>query len=1002
MPGLHSFLTLAQAAVDVAKAAETTTTQPAITPLQLVIVVAVVFGIPLILGPLIANALRMKDVAMRISIVLMAVFFALAPFGWRIARGEDWRKAIRLGIDLAGGTNLVYEVDYGEAVKSGKIGEGEQLTKDSLDKMVAAIQKRLNPSGAEEITVRRVGNNRIEVIIPGADREVIAQKKGLITRLGSLEFALLANDKDHPQIIAEGRALRPDQNEVRRKDEQGNLQVVAAWKDVAADAEVGGDRTATREVTRVDEDGKSQQVQQFLVVIDPKRQITGRYLLQAAPTTDQTGQLAVSFRFNATGGNLFGNLTTRYQPDRTDGFHRQLAILLDNKIESAPRINEPIRDSGIIQGQFTKAEVDELVNVLNAGALEVPLKPQPVTEFSISPLLGADVQTSGITAIIISAVFTFLFMLVYYRVAGVIACLCLLLNLILVVGAMSFISATFTLPGLAGLVLTIGMAVDANILIYERMREELERGGSLRMAVQNGFEKAFSTIIDSNLTSLITAVILYLIGSDQIRGFAVSLFIGLVMSLFTALYFGRLAFDIIERKRLVKTLSMMRLIGETKFDFLATRKLAFLASVVVIGIGMATLVARGSSNMDIDFTGGTMVTFEFEAPQQTAAVRTQLEEKFGPTISLEQLTTSPDDQSSSEGATRFRMRTTDASQPEVVAKINEALSEPEFALRRVTATIGEVETIAAAADEATISDAERRFASGHRAALTFSGPVREGTISEYVVAALEAIPGTGDAPRYQFANTLVAVDSEETEGDETAGVTSATVRVTRDVSAEDFATALATVEKNFADAPLFEEVNSFDTSVGYETQRDAAIAIILSLIATVGYIWFRFEKVYFGYAAVVALAHDVLVTLGAIAVAAYLSRTPVGAILGFDDFKINMGLIASLLTIVGYSLNDTIVIFDRIREIKGKNPNITYDMINLSVNQTLSRTILTALTVLIVVVILYALGGDGIHGFAFSMIVGTVTGAYSTVYIANPVLLWLVTRKPKVSMKAAA
>lgn len=1001
MPGLHSFLTFAQAAVDVAKAAETTTTQPAITPLQLVIVVAAVFGVPLILGPLIANALRMKDVAMRISIVLMAVFFALAPFGWRIARGEDWRKAIRLGIDLAGGTNLVYEVDYGEAVKSGKIGEGEQLTKDSLDKMVAAIQKRLNPSGAEEITVRRVGNNRIEVIIPGADREVIAQKKGLITRLGSLEFAMLANDKDHPQIIAEGRALRPDQNEVRRKDEQGNLQVAAAWKDVADDARVGGDRTATRTVSRVDEEGKTQEVQQFLVVIDPKRQITGRYLIHAAPTTDQTGQLAVSFRFNATGGNLFGNLTTRYQPDRTDGFHRQLAILLDNKIESAPSINEPIRDSGIIQGQFTKAEVDELVNVLNAGALEVPLKPQPVTEFSISPLLGADVQSSGITAIIISAVFTFLFMLVYYRVAGVVACLCLFLNLILVVGAMSFISATFTLPGLAGLVLTIGMAVDANILIYERMREELERGGSLRMAIQNGFDKAFSTIIDSNLTSLITAVILYLIGSDQIRGFAVSLFIGLVMSLFTALYFGRLAFEIIERKRLVKTLTMMRLIGATNFDFLATRRLAFLASAVVIGIGMGALVVRGSANMDIDFTGGTMVTFEFEAPQQTAAVRKQLEEKFGPTISLEQLTTS-DDQSASAGATRFRMRTTEASQPDVVARINEALSEPEFALRRVTATAGQVEAIPAVADDATISDAERRFAGGHRAALSFSGPVREGTISEYVISALEAIPGTGDAPRYQFANTLVAVKGDGQEGDAASGVKSATVSVTREVTAEDFATALATVEKNFADAPLFEEVNSFDTSVGFETQRDAAIAIILSLLATVVYIWFRFEKVYFGYAAVVALAHDVMVTLGAIAVAAYLSHTPIGAILGFDDFKINMGLIASLLTIVGYSLNDTIVIFDRIREIKGKNPNITYDMINLSVNQTLSRTILTALTVLIVVVILYALGGDGIHGFAFSMIIGTVTGAYSTVYIANPVLLWLVTRKPKVSMKAAA
>ena len=225
--------------------------------------------------------------------------------------------------------------------------------------------------------------------------------------------------------------------------------------------------------------------------------------------------------------------------------------------------------------------------------------------------------------------------------------------------------------------------------------------------------------------------------------------------------------------------------------------------------------------------------------------------------------------------------------------------------------------------------------------------------------------------------------------------------VSGDVDQADLAAALAGMQTRLAAEPVYDEINSFDTSVGDETQRDALLAVLASLVMIVVYIWFRFERLEFGVAAVAALAHDVLVTLGSIALGAYLSGTVVGRIFMLEDFKVNMGLIASLLTIVGYSLNDTIVIFDRIREIKGKNPHITYEMINLCVNQTLSRTILTALTVLIVVVILYIFGGAGIHVFAFSMIVGTITGDYSTVYIANPVLLWLVTRHDKApAMKA--
>ena len=216
------------------------------------------------------------------------------------------------------------------------------------------------------------------------------------------------------------------------------------------------------------------------------------------------------------------------------------------------------------------------------------------------------------------------------------------------------------------------------------------------------------------------------------------------------------------------------------------------------------------------------------------------------------------------------------------------------------------------------------------------------------------------------------------------------VRATRQVSASDLSAATKSVQARLAASPVFEEVNAFETSVANNTKVDALLAIIASLVMIVVYMWFRFEKVYFGYAAVAALAHDVLVTVGCIALGAYLSKTPIGPLFMLEDFKINLNQIACLLTIVGYSLNDTIVIFDRIREIKGKNPKISYEMINQSVNQTLSRTLLTALSTFIVVVVLYIAGGEGIHGFAFSMIIGVVTGCYSTIYIANPVLLWLV------------
>lgn len=990
MTGFWNSLLFLQASTEVV------TTKPAAVGWEVIILAIAVFTLPFVLGTLLANWLKLKDLGFKFGVVLFAAAISLTPFAYQSFKGYDWRTAIRLGIDLAGGTNLVYQIDTEAAKADGKVIDGA-----TVEKLVQSIGKRLNPSGAEEITIRRVGPDRIEIIIPGADRDIVEQKKQLITRLGSLEFAILANQKDHNQLITRAQGLRPEQDEIR---DAGRL--VASWRTVAPGKEgavgLGGGMTAVREVTRPGLDGKPQPVQQTLVVHEPPdRAVTGQYLTNARMQSDQNGQLAVGFTFNAVGGERFYRLTDRNRPDK-EKFERRLAILLDGKVHSAPNLKEAISGgSGQITGQFTRKEVEELISVLNAGALEVPLITTPISEFTISPLLGADVQQKGITAVLMSALGIFVFITIYYRSAGIVADLCLVLTLILVIGAMAFIEATFTLPGLAGLVLTIGMAVDSNVLIYERMREELARGASLRSAIQNGFDKAWAAIIDSNVTTLITAVILWLIGTDQVKGFAVSLFIGLTAAMFAVLYFGHLCFEVMERKRWVTDLKFMQFIGTTKIDFLAKRVPAFALSAIVIIGGLASMYVRGKDNFDIDFTGGTMVTFEFTEGHEIADVRQRLSKAFPGAISVEKLTLSGEEATGSSGR-RYRMRTTEQSRTKVREGINTAFSEGGFSLVRVTLEHTPPTLIAIATDSPDAASSEvARFNGGQESNLTFSGLVSEATATDYVAEALRSITKDGGATKYDAPTGLMAVKGVGTSTGKDK-FKEHTLRVQPEVTAEDLAKALAQVKQSLATEPIFDELNSFDTSVAGETQINAIAALVLSLIAIVVYIWFRFEKLYFGYAAVAALAHDALVVIGSMAIGSYISMTPIGPLLGLEDFKINMGFIAAILTIIGYSLNDTIVIFDRIREIKGKNPNITYDMINLSVNQTLSRTILTALTVFIVVVVLYAFGGEGIHTFAYSFIVGVVTGTYSTVYIANPVLYWLVSSNPSPAKKAAA
>jgi SecD/SecF fusion protein len=1034
-----------------------------VTAGMLLVIAAV--GLAFGLGNFLAKSLQLKDLAGKMTGVLAAILVSLIFFiypyvrasiqqsnytadlvAWeeKVEKGEKpttpkpvppkegdkdhrWRESFRLGIDLAGGTNLVYQVDRAALEKMNEgVANNEQkvVSGVTMDKLVGAIGRRINPGGTEEVTVRQVGSDRIEIIIPGADRDVVEQKKREIVDLGSLEFGILANRIDHAGLIADGLALPPEKSTVIK-----NLRVVARWfpegntedgepKNVHKDGDV-----ATRVVAR---DGKN--VTEFLVAFDPRDpRVTGEFLSSAGRTNDENGDPAVSFTFNQAGGFRFTNLTSRNSPTKggsaTGSFFRRLAVILNNEIHSAPSINETIGSQGRItmgRGASLK-EVDGLINVLNAGALELPLVRDPVSESTIGPTLAADVQEKGVMAILIASAAVLVFMLIYYRFAGIVADLCLMVNILLVMGTMAFIQATFTLPGLAGIVLTIGMAVDANVLIFERIREETAKGSSLRMAIHNGFGRAFTTIVDANVTTLIVAVVLYIIGTDQVRGFAVTLFIGIVMSMFTALYLGRLIFDVCERKRWISKLNMMSIVGTTNWDFLGKRKLAGMVSGVLILAGMVTLFSRGKDNLDIDFRGGTMITIEFVEPQTLTNVKNVLakNETLASGLTVESLLTLEESDQGVTEVKQFRVRTTNQN----VAKVRKALSSELSAadnmdLVLVTVTYTDIDEVPSndAADDAgddaeakakpvKLSAADAGFAGGSKSVLTFSSPVAIDTITRYLGDQLGAIPRDpskkADKDNRKYESPALFFDLTGSKG---PGMKAQTGQVPRFTEVElrapaeaglaaDLTDSLAKMQATMASDPIFEEVNSFAAAVAAEMRDSAILAMIISLISIVAYIWFRFQRVTFGLAAVAALVHDVLVVLGLVALAAYASGTPLGSIFALDDFKINLPMIAAFMTIVGYSLNDTIVVFDRIREVRGKNPALTEEMVNKSLNQTLARTLLTSATTLIVVAILYVIGGEGIHGFAFCLVMGVLVGTYSSIYVASPVLLYLMNRE---------
>lgn len=1107
--------------------------------LKIVAIIAVVMIVPFVLGNVLARMLRMNDYAWRFGVVLFSLALAIAV----ILLNVDYEKKtlrLRLGVDLKGGVILIYEADEDQdsATPADPAGLDPDKPRDFMPGLIAALGQRLNPDGLKEIVIRPYGERSVEITVPDATDLEIKQLKDLITKAGVLEFHIVANTRDHEDVLAlaekqlenEDRSARLQRRVLdggvlkglwvrvaRSKDvEDGHRRLKAGpivVESLLRDSRTGQKVTLSR-ATPPEEQLAEQGIEDIdvLMAVEEREsdRVTGEHLGVVRASFDDTMNPCISFTMNGVGTSRMRYLTGNYLPETQADFFRHLGIVMDGELLSAPRILSIISDQGQITGQFEQSEVDFLVGILRAGRLQTTLKKNPLSEDRIGSTLGDATIRSGIVAIVVALAIVLVFILVYYRFAGLVACVSLLANLLFTIALVILLKATMTLPGLAGIVLTVGMSVDANVLIFERIREELARGAALRMAIRNGFSRATITIVDSNLTTLLTAIILYWIGTDQIRGFAVTLILGILMSMFTAIFCARVALDIAERGFRMKTLRMFQIFGATRIDFVRQRAFWISASLLVILAGMVGVVLRGRGILDTDFTGGTKVVMLLKDPMNDTQINSILRETLGEvrvqgasvTYTLHRMEMAGQDQNTVwqvETSIPNQMELDDKSVVDGVEFLQNRLQErfelaryemqdptelQERAIRpadssetrRATGAGGEnasgttpeknstergtpnpdATNAGTSAESPTDSDQRTETPGtetpGTEAKDTLQESPGNDLLAQEPSPESSAAESSGDDEREQPAGRDAGTSSPTSPGTGTRGsrtqadseirttgnlsfgnpivaetliseiidagadvniVLSASdvqlenpnwdpeVRegfrdwtVTLNASQNDAAKVLAQLKNRLNATPIWPASSSIGGQVASNMQTKALIAMFASLIMITIYVWIRFQHVIFGIAAVVALIHDVLVTVGAIALSYWLAGA-FGFLL-IEEFKISLPVVAALLTLVGYSINDTIVIFDRIREVRGKSPQMTAEMVNTSVNQTISRTVLTFATTWIVIFVLYVWGGEGIHGFAFCLLVGLVTGTYSTIFIAAPLALWILdTQKPK-------
>jgi SecD/SecF fusion protein len=714
---------------------------------------------------------------------------------------SESKGRLQLGLDLKGGVAVTLAVDDQDAANLAEHERGEKLSK-----AIEIIGSRIDGLGITEPVVRAVGSNRIEVQMPGLNTRDNPAVLDTIKKPARLSFHLV-HPTQRPSASAPGEI--PVGYEIKSREHESREG-----------------RTFTEEyfVRRIWE-------------------MDGTNVTDAFATMDKFGRYLVIIKFNDAGRREFADATRRVaQLGRENGVEALLAIVLDGRLYSAPRVKEEISGgSAEISGDFSALEAQELANVLN-NPLDVSLKVEE--QYEVGPSLAAESVQSGKLAFLIGISCTAAFIVIFYTSGGFLAVIAMALNVLIIMGVMASIGATLTMPGIAGIVLTIGMSVDSNILIFERMREELKLGKSLSAALEAGFEKAFSAILDGNLTTLITAAIMIWLGTGPVKGFGVTLTIGIFSTMFAALVISRVFLDIAINGGLVKKMPMFSILENTRYDFLKYARPAFIVSWLIVAVGVVTVVKKGDAIYGIDFTGGDQISLSFE--------------------------------------------------------------------KRLP-----------------IDDIKR-------------------------VVAAEGVPEAN-------ISYIRNIGSEQE-----------TLRIVTDF---DHAKPLVeALQKTHPEAGLVLIGESrIGASVGEEIRANAGWAIFWSLVLILVYVAFRFEIGY-GIGAVVCTIHDVLMTIGVFVLL---------------DRQFNASMVAAILLIVGYSINDTIVVFDRIREELKFDPTTKLrDIVNRSLNLTLSRTIITGGTTFLTAIVLATVAGGEINDLAVTLIIGVVTGTFSSLFIASPVFYW--------------
>lgn len=896
-------------------------------------------------------------------------------------------ETVHLGLDLVGGAELRYRIDPDDIPgEGGGDNTRSRRMNDIMEDVKNVIERRIATSGiVQEPLIRREGKFDLVVQLPGLTEQETEEVKKLITALASLKFRLVAEDS----VM---------QAELQKKNQGGDkyqLSPELAEKYKWYRTKNGQD-ILLEEIKHPDYtiDGKGGSNHDF----------NGSKIEAIGKTYDDRGQVVPNFTLYQKYRKKFGDFTQKH-------INRYMAIVHNNIVASYPEIQSRIEGNGIITGMDYE-EVEELVALMKSGSLE--FTPSKVSENKVGPSLGEDAIAQAYKVGIMGAGVTFLFMVGFYQGCGLISFVSVIINILLIFAWLSISGATLTLPGIGGLLLTLGMAVDGSIIIFERIREERAKNKSLRQATESGFENANSTIVDSNITTLITAWILYYFGSGPVQGFATTLAAGVIFNLFTTLFVIRSLMFVFLENNAFKEMRMANLIKETKIDFMGTKSIAFAFSVIAIFAGLTLFASRGHRNFGIDFNGGVLVQMRFKDDQ--AKSHKEVAERVSTYVAENSVDGKPkypdaevqsiiSEESTSPAGTfnEFLVRTKNLNQDELV-KVRLDIRQKEKELdqerkgenrRDVEETIQErlAELQKQRTDLENMdylkTDLQKIFKQELIPdAFSFEQRSGEGESSKVMLHVNLLHPITKDEAirllekEAEFTEPEVILLPKPSDGGELEK--SHTFQMVVQSSSlenvkKDIRATFARTENYKLSSP-FTRSEQISGVIAQKQKQDAVFAVFWALLAIIAYITIRFEFK-FGLAAVICLFHDVLFTLGTVSFVKYM---------GWVNVEIDLSTIAAFLTIIGYSLNDTIVVFDRIRENLVKPKGTFKEVVNLSINQTLARTLLTSSTTILITLLLFIVnqGHSGmLEGFSFTMLVGIVIGTYSSIYIASALLV---------------